>query len=110
MAANQDMGAASQWMINNVPDYKNQNIYADLWPNLSWYLQMNVKPVPGFKDNKVYSGGIDDNNFTQQDSNAYNSYLVENNVEYYLSIRQGLNLTSYKPIKQFGNLIIYKRI
>ena len=63
-----------------LPDYKDKNIYADLNPNFSWYLKTNVKPVPGFKDNKVYSGGIDFNNFTQQDSNAYNQYLVENNA------------------------------
>ena len=104
------MESASQWIMTNIPDYKNQSIYADLWPNLSWYLKMNVEPVFGFKDNKVYRGGLGDDNFTQQDSNAYNSYLVGNNAEYYLSVHQGLNLTSYKPIKQFGNLIIYQRI
>jgi len=109
-ADNQDMESASQWIMTNIPDYKNQSIYADLWPNLSWYLKMNVEPVFGFKDNKVYRGGLGDDNFTQQDSNAYNSYLVGNNAEYYLSVHQGLNLTSYKPIKQFGNLIIYQRI
>jgi len=108
-ADNQDMESASHWLMNNVPDYKNKNIYADLWPNFSWYLKTNVKPVPGFKDNKIYSGGIPDNNFTQQDRNAYNHYLEENNAEYYLSIHQGLNLTSYTPIKQFGMLIIYQR-
>ena len=109
-AANQDMVMASQWMENNVPDYKEQLIFGDLWPNLSWYLRMNVQPVFGFKDGKVYTGGVDDNNFTQQDSNTYDQYLTKNNADYYFSIRQGLNLTSYKPIKQFGILIIYKRI
>ena len=44
-----------------------------------------------------------------KDSKAFNSYLVNNNADYYLSIRKGLNLTSYVPIKQFGNLIIYKK-
>ena len=33
------------------PNYKNKNIYSDLWPNFSWYLKTNVKPVPIFKDN-----------------------------------------------------------
>lgn len=109
-ADNGDMELASQWFINNIPDYKNKKIYADLWPNLSWYLKIDVKPVPGFKDNKVYYGGIKDNNFTLQDSNTYNDYLLKNDAEYYLSFHNGLNLTSYKPIKQFGYLIIYKKI
>ncbi len=66
--------------------------------------------VPVFKDNKSYYGGVKDTNFTQQDSNAFNSYLVENNADYYISIRDGLNLTSYKPIKQFGIVIVYEKI
>ena len=32
MADNQDMELASQWFVNNVPDYKDKNIYADLIP------------------------------------------------------------------------------
>lgn len=108
--ANEDMGLTSQWLENYDPNYKNKNIYSDLWPNFSWYLQTNVKTVPVFKDNKLYYGGVKDNNFTQQDSNAYNSYLTKNNAYYYISVRQGLNLTSYKPIKQFGIVTIYKKI
>ncbi len=45
---------ASQWFISYDPDYKNQNIYSDLWPNFSWYLKTNVKPVPIFKDNQTF--------------------------------------------------------
>ena len=89
---------------------KTKNIYSDLWPNFSWYLKTNVKMVPVFKDNKSYYGGVKDTNFTQHDSNAFNSYLVENNADYYISIRDGLNLTSYKSIKQFGIVIVYEKI
>jgi len=32
-----------------------------------------------------------------------------NNADYYFSIRQGLNLTSYTEIKKFGNVIIYEK-
>ncbi|MBZ2166164.1 glycosyltransferase family 39 protein [Methanobacterium sp. VT] len=108
--ANHDMELASQWLVNYDLEYKNKNIYSDLWPNFSWYLKTNVKPVPVFKDNQVYYGGVKDKNFTQMDSKAYNKYLEANNAEYYLSVRKGLNLTSYKPIKEFGFIIIYKKI
>ena len=69
----------------------------------------NVKKVPIFKDNMTYENGVKNYTFTQSDSIAFNSYLVENNADYYLSIRKGLNLTSYVPIKQFGYLIVYKK-
>ena len=107
--ANHNIELASQWLINYNPEYKNKNIYSDLWPNFSWYLKTNVKPVPVFKDNQVYYGGVKDNKLTQMDSNVYNKYLETNKAEYYLSVRQGLNLTSYKPIKEFGLVIIYKK-
>ena len=75
----------------------------------SWYLKTNVKMVPIFQNNSVYSNGVKEDVFTPEDSQAYNNYLVKNNADYYLSIRPGLNLTSYEPIKQFSDLIIYKR-
>ena len=106
---NEQIQSASQWFASYDPNYENQNIYSDLWPNFSWYLKTNVKPVPIFHDNQSYLIGEVDFNFTQQDSNSYNNYLVTNNADYYISIRQGLNLTSYTPIKEFGDLIIYKR-
>ena len=109
--ANEQIELASQWFVSYDPDYKNQNIYSDLWPNFSWYLKTNVKPVPIFKDNQVFKdGGVVNNTFNQNDSNAFNNYLVTNNAEYYFSVRPGLNLKSYKPIKRFGIVTIYERI
>ena len=35
--------------------------------------------------------------------------LVNNNADYYFSVDPGLNLTSYKPIKKFGNVVIYAK-
>ena len=98
-----------------IQDYNNQNIYSDLWPNLSWYLKTDVKPVPVFKDNQTYIDGVKYNIFNQTDSNKFNNYLVTNNVDYYFCMRPLINLTSYYPIKEFNNnitgpLIIYKRI
>jgi hypothetical protein len=65
--------------------------------------------VPIFKDNQTYANGVKNDTFNQQDNMQFNNYLVNNNAYYYLSIRNGLNLTSYIPIKQFGNLIVYQK-
>jgi len=108
LIANQQIEMASQWFVNYDPNYKNQNIYSDLSPNFSWYLNTNVKQIPVFKNNQTFIG-VNNDSFTQEDSNEFNNYLVTNNADYYFCIRNGLNLTSYKPIKQFGNVIIYKR-
>jgi hypothetical protein len=51
----------------------------------------------------------DNTTFTQQDNLASNNYLVDNNADYYFS-SDAINLTSYKPIKQFGSVTIYERI
>ena len=100
---------ACEWLSNYDPNYKNKIIYADLWPYFSWYLKTNVKMMPVFMDGKSYSGGVKEFKITPQDNMAYNKELDDNNADYYFCIRQGLNLTSYKPIKQFGSLIIYKK-
>lgn len=107
--ANENMVMASQWFINYDPGYKNQNIYSDLYPNFSWYLKTDVKPVPVFKDNQTFQNGVKNYTFNQADSNMFNQYLNSNNADYYFCLRPGLNLTSYTPIKQFGNVTIYKR-
>ena len=64
-----------------------------------------MKPVPIFKNNETFGdvGAVKNNTFNQEDSNQYNNYLVNNNVDYYFNVRPGLNLTSYKPIKEFDN-------
>ncbi|MTK65003.1 MAG: glycosyltransferase family 39 protein [Methanobacterium sp.] len=107
---NQEISSASTWISVNDPGYKDQEIYSDLWPNFSWELKTDVKPVPVFKGNNSFFIGVINFSFDQADSDKFNSYLVNNNADYYLSVRQGLNLTSYTPVKNFGDLIIYKRI
>ncbi|WP_424355166.1 glycosyltransferase family 39 protein [Methanobacterium sp. MBAC-LM] len=106
----QNMNSASQWLINYDPNYKTKTVYSDLWPYSGWYLKMNVGMIPIFKEGQMYYTGTNDHNFNQQDSLAANNYLVRNNVYYCFSTLQKLNLTSYKPIKQFGKTIIYKRV
>ena len=91
---NEQVQMASEWFINYDPDYKNQNVYSDLWPNFSWYLKTNIKPVPIFKNNETFAdvGGLKNSTFNQTDSNQFNNYLVNNNVEYYFCVRPGLKL------------------
>ena len=109
VVANQQMKLASQWFVNYDPNYKNENIYSDLSPNFSWYLKTNVKSVPVFKDNQTFPNGVKNYTFNQEDSNQFNNYLLNNNADYYFCVREGLNLTDYTPIKQFGIVTIYKR-
>ncbi len=106
---NENIIIASEWFKNYDPDYKNKVIYSDLWPNFGWYLKTNVKMMPVFMNGQSYSGGVKEFNLTPHDNIAYNHELDTNNADYYFCIRRGLNLTYYKPVKQFGNLIIYKR-
>lgn len=107
--SNEEIVQACEWLINYDPDYKNKVIYADLWPSFSWFLKTEVKPMPVFKDNQSYYGGVKKFNLTLDDNIAYNKELDKNNADYYFCIRPGLNLTFYKPIKQYGNLIIYEK-
>lgn len=107
---NKNIESASSWLTNYDPDYKDKIIYSNLWPYSGWNLKMNVGMMPIFKDGQKYYTGVKEYNLNQQDSNEFNNYLVSNNAYYYFSVIQGLNLTSYIPIKQFGNIIIYKKI
>ncbi|MCZ3364917.1 MULTISPECIES: glycosyltransferase family 39 protein [Methanobacterium] len=106
----QNMKSASQWLINYDPNYETKTVYSDLWPYSGWYLKMNIGMMPIFRDDQMYYTGTNDHNFSQQDSIAANNYLVRNNVYYCFSTLQKLNLTSYKPIKQIGKTVIYKRV
>ncbi len=107
---NEQIVLVCEWFVNYDPNYKNTVIYSDLWPYFGWYLKTNVNPMPVFINGKSYSGGVKKFKITPQDNMEYNKELNDDNADYYFCIRKGLNLTSYKPIKTFGNLIIYKRL
>lgn len=107
--SNEQIALASQWFSKYEPNYRNKNIYSDVWPYLAWFLRTDVKFVPTFKDNQGYFGGVKNATFTQNDSLAFDRYLVENHADYYFCVLD-INLTSFKPIKRFGSLIIYQRI
>lgn len=107
--SNEQITIASEWFKEYDPDYRNKIIYSDLWPYLGWSLKTNIRMMPIFKNNQTYVGGVKNSTFTTQDSIAFNNFLVFNNADYYFCV-QNINLTSYKPIKQFGSLIIYEKI
>lgn len=110
---NENIALASEWFTNYDPDYKNKVIYSDLWPFFGWYLKTNVKMMPVFTNGQNYSGGlggVTDFKLTPQDNIEYNKMLDDNHADYYFCIIPGLNLTYYKPLKNFGNMILYKRV
>lgn len=106
---NKDINSSSNWLIETDPDYKNKVIYSDFWPYSGWFLQRNVSKMPIFRNNQVIYTGSKDLNFTDQDRFEYNRELNSHNADYYFSIRKGLNFTNYKPVKQFGSVILYKK-
>lgn len=102
--------AATNWLKEYDPLYKNKVIYSDYWPYFSWYLKTNVKAMPDFKDNKTYYYRLNGTKVGNVDNIFYNKELNENNVDYYFSDKTGFNLTFYKPIMKFGEITIYERI
>ena len=106
---NEQIELASQWFVSYDPNYKNQNIYSDIWPNFSWYLKTNVKMIPTLSAYVANPDGIKNYTINQADMTAFNNYLITNNADYYLSDIPGLNLKSYTSIKDFGNVTIYKK-
>lgn len=88
----EDDALASNWLVKYDPNYKDKIIYSDIWPISSWDLEMDVKPMPSFKDPR-----------------AFNHELEKYNVDYYFGIRSGMNLTSYNKITQFGTVVVYKK-
>lgn len=104
-----NMEAASYWLTSYDPAYKNKVIYSDYWPYNGWYLRTHVGMVPIFKDNQTFYCGVKDYSFNANDNKAFNNYLDSNNVDYYFCVREGLNLTHYKLIKQFGDVVVYEK-
>ncbi|MCE7697952.1 MAG: glycosyltransferase family 39 protein [Methanobacterium paludis] len=102
--------SASNWLESYDPNYRNKVIYADYWAYFSWYLKMNVRPMPVFKDGIPYTYQLNVYSVDKLSNVAYNNELNQNNADYYFSMRNGLNLTYYKPIKQFGFVTIYQRV
>lgn len=100
--------SASNWLKEYDPDYENKIIYADYSAYFGWYLKMKVIPMPFFDNGKPQYYQPKKYNADEL-SIIYNNELKKNNVDYYLSNKQGLNLTDYKILKQFGFVTIYKR-
>ncbi len=87
-----DIKMASQWLEVNDPQYFDKNISSDQWPYFSWYLKTNVKQVQLSNSNPDYENNLN-----------------TDNANYFLTVKEGLNLTNYQLIKQLGYVTIYKR-
>lgn len=107
---NDETLAASNWFKDYEPEYKNKIIYADLWPYFNWHMKTKIVPMPVFKEGKLYYYRLNNYKVDNNSNIQYNKILNENNVDYYLSDKKGLNLTSYKQVNQFGRVTIYQRI
>jgi 4-amino-4-deoxy-L-arabinose transferase-like glycosyltransferase len=108
---NESVIAASNFLMNYDPSYKTKTIYSDYyWPYFSWYLKMNVTAMPIFTEGGKCYSEIDGYKVTPQDNIEFNRELYANNADYYFSIRKGLNLTGYTPIKQFNNITLYEKV
>ena len=105
-AQNEEIASAGDWLINYDHNYKNKVIYSDLDSGFGWYLREDIKAILMYKDYKKYS--LENHSITPADIKI-NNMLIEGNADYYISNQKGLILTSYKPVKQFGNLTIYKK-
>ena len=109
-SSDDQINAASVWLINYDSNYKNKTIYSDFCSASGWYLKTHVGMMPIFKDNQTFYCCLKDPNFSLRDNMVLNNYLMENKIDYYFSVRKGLNLVGYKPLKQFGDVTIYERV
>ncbi len=107
---NQDFIDASNWLKSYDPNYKEKIIYSDFWPYSSWYLKMDIKKMPIFKGEDKFYSGIKDYNITRLDIKKYDQELKNSNATYYFGVRKKLNLTSFEPIKEFGVVVLYKKM
>lgn len=110
---NQEAIQTSIWIKNNVPDYKSKVIYADFPSYFAWYLQMDVKQMPFYKNKeKLYAGGTRDLNLTPEDYVLFKTELERDNPDYYISLVWAcMNFTSnYDEAQKIGSVIIFKKI
>lgn len=102
--------ASSSWLMGHDPSYQNKVIYADIyWPYFSLYLKTNVRPMPVFRDNKAYNYELKNYIIGPEENNMYNKELEKNNVDYYFSRRNGLNLTGYTAICNISSITLYEK-
>ena len=82
---------ASQWIVENVPDYENITIWADRGPIYTWYLKTNIE----YRTETVEMSKMGD-------------YLNERNASYYISTPWNSTIDGFTKLKSFGDVNIYK--
>lgn len=92
-----DIGDASNWLKGHDANYKNELIYSDYPPAVSWYL-----------DKGIYGGYP---RFFGNNSQKFSDVLNKNNADYYIdSLSQPkLNITGYHIIKNINGITIYEK-
>ncbi len=101
---------SSNWLKGYDSSYQDKVIYADgYWPYFSFYLKTNVRPMPVFKNNNAYFYELKGYIIGSEENNKYNEELQKNNVSYYFSIRNGLNLIDYNAIYRINFITLYER-
>lgn len=82
----------SEWIKSNIPNYQNENIWADRGPVYSWYLKNEIK-------------------YHTQDEDGIKTgkFLSEKNASYYISNNANKTVNGFIPIKTIGEVSVYKR-
>ncbi|QUH23881.1 glycosyltransferase family 39 protein [Methanobacterium alkalithermotolerans] len=89
----------SSWLENHDPDYKNKIICTDyFWPHLRWYFKKNIYAI---------------NVFDKERDGEINDILIDNEVDYFISLASNQKLNDYEIIASFktrwSNIIIFKK-
>lgn len=90
-----DMQPACNWLMQNDPQYQNQEIYSNYDPAATWYLKKEVKfAVPA-----LYTS-----------SKAFSTYLTCGNADYYIdSYSSNPTIPHYHIVYQYRTVTIYHR-
>lgn len=86
-----DRNAIDEKLAANWIKDKDGIIMSDRGPAYTFYLKKEIKHVKGINQEK-----------------HLDEKLLDNDADYFIALNP-VNLTSYSPVKEFGNVTIYKR-
>ncbi|MBZ9571045.1 glycosyltransferase family 39 protein [Methanobrevibacter sp. TMH8] len=80
------------WLKVYDPNYDNKVIWAERGPIFTWYLQKEVLYVKWLTS-----------------PNELSTMMLANNTTYFISIHKKTNINGYLPVKEIGEVIVYKK-
>ena len=86
-----DQNAVDEKLAANWIKDKDGVIMSDRGPEITFFLKKEVKHVKNINEEK-----------------SLDKKLLDNNAEYFIALND-VNLTHYSPVKEFGNITIYKK-